>query len=165
MALTDSVIHEIDTERWLLGEKITGTTVVRTRRSPLAAEHLLDPQLVLLETESGVVVEVEVGRSGPRSTAEETPCSWRSTHTCSARSRCPTFPGWGRTWATSTSSSRRGTSSYRPSCTGYRPRRHRRVPLGVRRDHDGVRVAWQDSARESSVFMREQIETYTEGWA
>jgi myo-inositol 2-dehydrogenase/D-chiro-inositol 1-dehydrogenase len=60
MALTDSVIHEIDTARWLLGEEITGATVVRTRRSPLAAEHLLDPQLVLLETESGVVVEVEV---------------------------------------------------------------------------------------------------------
>jgi hypothetical protein len=95
MALTDSVIHETDTERWLLGEKITGTTVVRTRRSPLAAEHLLDPQLVLLETESGVVVEVEVGRSGPRSTAEEKPCRSRSTRTCSARSRCPTFPGWG----------------------------------------------------------------------
>jgi myo-inositol 2-dehydrogenase/D-chiro-inositol 1-dehydrogenase len=60
MALTDSVIHEIDTARWLLGEEITRATVVPTRRSPLAAEHLRDPQLVLLETESGVVVDVEV---------------------------------------------------------------------------------------------------------
>jgi myo-inositol catabolism protein IolH len=24
--------------------------------------------------------------------------------------------------------------------------------------------AWEDRARESSVFMREQIETYTKGW-
>jgi myo-inositol 2-dehydrogenase/D-chiro-inositol 1-dehydrogenase len=60
MSLTDSVIHEIDTSRWLLGQEITGTTVVATRRSPLAAAHLRDPQLVLLETEAGVVVEVEI---------------------------------------------------------------------------------------------------------
>jgi myo-inositol 2-dehydrogenase/D-chiro-inositol 1-dehydrogenase len=60
MALTDSVVHEIDAARWLLGEEITATTVLRTRPSPFAAEHLLDPQLVLLETASGVLVEVEV---------------------------------------------------------------------------------------------------------
>jgi myo-inositol 2-dehydrogenase/D-chiro-inositol 1-dehydrogenase len=63
MALTDSVIHEIDAARWLLGEEIVGTTVVRTRRSPFAAGHLADPQLVLLVTGSGVVVEVEVFRN------------------------------------------------------------------------------------------------------
>lgn len=60
MALTDSVVHEIDAARWLLGEEIRAVTVVRTRRSPLAATHLLDPQLVLLETASGVVVDIEV---------------------------------------------------------------------------------------------------------
>jgi myo-inositol 2-dehydrogenase/D-chiro-inositol 1-dehydrogenase len=60
MALTDSVVHEIDAARWLLGEEITATTVLRTRRSPFAADHLLDPQIVLLETESGVVVDIEV---------------------------------------------------------------------------------------------------------
>jgi myo-inositol 2-dehydrogenase/D-chiro-inositol 1-dehydrogenase len=60
LALTDSVIHEIDAARWLLGEEIVGTTVVRTRRGPFAAGHLADPQLVLLVTGSGVVVEVEV---------------------------------------------------------------------------------------------------------
>jgi myo-inositol 2-dehydrogenase/D-chiro-inositol 1-dehydrogenase len=60
MSLTDSVVHEIDVSRWLLGQEITGTTVLATRRSPLAAAHLRDPQLVLLETEAGVVVEVEI---------------------------------------------------------------------------------------------------------
>jgi myo-inositol 2-dehydrogenase/D-chiro-inositol 1-dehydrogenase len=60
MALTDSVVHEIDAARWLLGQEITAATVVRTRRSPLAAGHLLDPQIVLLETDAGVVVDVEV---------------------------------------------------------------------------------------------------------
>ncbi|HUZ19784.1 MAG TPA: Gfo/Idh/MocA family oxidoreductase [Acidimicrobiales bacterium] len=60
MSLTDSVIHEIDTARWLLTEELVAATVVPVRRSPLAAEGLLDPQLVLLEAASGAVVEVEV---------------------------------------------------------------------------------------------------------
>jgi myo-inositol 2-dehydrogenase/D-chiro-inositol 1-dehydrogenase len=60
MAMTDSVIHEIDTARWLLGEEIVATTVVAVRSTPLAAEHLRDPQLVLLEMEGGALVEVEV---------------------------------------------------------------------------------------------------------
>ena len=60
MSLTDSVVHEIDVARWLSGEEVVSTSVVPVRRSPLAAHHLKDPQLVLLETSSGVVVEVEV---------------------------------------------------------------------------------------------------------
>lgn len=60
MAQTDSVIHEIDTARWLLGEELTAATVVAPRRSPLGAEHLQDPQLVLLESQSGVIVQVEI---------------------------------------------------------------------------------------------------------
>jgi myo-inositol 2-dehydrogenase/D-chiro-inositol 1-dehydrogenase len=60
MVLTDSVIHEIDTARWLLGQEITAVRVVPTRRSPNAAGDLLDPQVVLLETDAGVVVDIEV---------------------------------------------------------------------------------------------------------
>jgi myo-inositol 2-dehydrogenase/D-chiro-inositol 1-dehydrogenase len=60
MALTDSVVHEIDAARWLLDEEITAATVLRTRPSPLAAGHLLDPQVVVLETAGGVLVDVEV---------------------------------------------------------------------------------------------------------
>ncbi|MGP3915041.1 Gfo/Idh/MocA family protein [Nonomuraea sp. 10N515B] len=60
MAMTDSVIHEIDTTRWLLGQEIVRTTVVATKPSPLAAAHLRDPQIVLLELAGGGVVTVEV---------------------------------------------------------------------------------------------------------
>jgi myo-inositol 2-dehydrogenase/D-chiro-inositol 1-dehydrogenase len=59
MAMTDSVIHEIDASRFLLGEEIVAATVVPTRRSPLAPPMARDPQLVLLESESGVIVDVE----------------------------------------------------------------------------------------------------------
>jgi myo-inositol 2-dehydrogenase / D-chiro-inositol 1-dehydrogenase len=60
MALNDSVVHEIDTMRWLLGQEIRAVTVLRPRRTPFAAEHVQDPLLVLMETEAGVIVDVEV---------------------------------------------------------------------------------------------------------
>ncbi len=59
MSLTDSVVHEIDAGRWLLGAEFAAVTVVAVRPSPLVDPGLRDPQLVLLETASGVVVEVE----------------------------------------------------------------------------------------------------------
>jgi myo-inositol 2-dehydrogenase / D-chiro-inositol 1-dehydrogenase len=58
MSLTDSVVHEIDAARWLLGAEIVAATVVAVRSSPLAG-GMRDPQLVLLETAAGVVVNVE----------------------------------------------------------------------------------------------------------
>lgn len=60
MSFTSSVIHEIDTARWLLGEELSAVTVVATRNSPLVPADLRDPQLALIESASGVVVEVEV---------------------------------------------------------------------------------------------------------
>src|SRR5215218_6976458 len=42
MMITDSVVHDIDVTRWLLGQ-----------------EGLADPQMVLLETSEGVLVDVE----------------------------------------------------------------------------------------------------------
>ncbi|GII23676.1 Gfo/Idh/MocA family oxidoreductase [Planosporangium mesophilum] len=60
MSLTDSVIHEIDAARWLLGDEIVAATVVAVRPSPLATNGMRDPQLVLLETAGGAVVDVEV---------------------------------------------------------------------------------------------------------
>ncbi|MDF2969160.1 MAG: inositol 2-dehydrogenase [Nocardioidaceae bacterium] len=57
MAITDSVVHEIDTSRWLLGEEITAITVLGGRTSRHASAQ--DPQLVLFETESGVIVDLE----------------------------------------------------------------------------------------------------------
>lgn len=59
MALTDSVVHEIDAGRWLLGAEFAAVTVVAVRPSPLAGPGIRDPQLILLETAAGVLVEVE----------------------------------------------------------------------------------------------------------
>lgn len=59
MSATDSVIHEVDTARWLLGEELVAVTVLTPRRSPLAAPHLQDPQLMIMESSGGVLVEVE----------------------------------------------------------------------------------------------------------
>ncbi len=60
MLLTDSVVHEIDVTRWLLGREIAAVSVLSPRPSPRAVEGLKDPQFVLLETEGGVLVDVEV---------------------------------------------------------------------------------------------------------
>jgi myo-inositol 2-dehydrogenase/D-chiro-inositol 1-dehydrogenase len=59
MMITDSVVHDIDVTRWLLGQEIVATTVFKARPSSLAPEGLEDPQLVLFETADGVVVDVE----------------------------------------------------------------------------------------------------------
>ena len=59
MSLTDSVVHEVDATRWLLGEELVAATVVAVRPSPLVGAGIRDPQLVLLETASGVLVDVE----------------------------------------------------------------------------------------------------------
>jgi myo-inositol 2-dehydrogenase/D-chiro-inositol 1-dehydrogenase len=60
MSLTDSLVHEFDTFRWLFGQEITATTVVPVRQSPVGAQHgLRDPQIVLLELANGAVVDAE----------------------------------------------------------------------------------------------------------
>lgn len=60
MSLTDSLVHEVDACRWLLGQEIVAATVVDVPHSPLASPALRDPRLVLLETERGIVVDAEV---------------------------------------------------------------------------------------------------------
>jgi myo-inositol 2-dehydrogenase/D-chiro-inositol 1-dehydrogenase len=57
MSLTDSVVHEVDTSRWLLDDEIATVTVLAGKPSPRAV--ITDPQLVLFETASGVLVDVE----------------------------------------------------------------------------------------------------------
>jgi myo-inositol 2-dehydrogenase/D-chiro-inositol 1-dehydrogenase len=58
-AINDTAVHEIDVVRWLLGEEIVATTVLAPRRNRHGGQ-LQDPLIVLFETESGVVVDVEV---------------------------------------------------------------------------------------------------------
>ncbi len=60
MSITGAAIHEIDSTRWLFDEEVATVQVLKPRRSPRAAEHLQDPQVVLLETHSGIHVDVEV---------------------------------------------------------------------------------------------------------
>jgi myo-inositol 2-dehydrogenase/D-chiro-inositol 1-dehydrogenase len=51
--LTDTLVHEADVTRWLLGEEIARVTVFP------AGDGLARPQLVVFETASGRVVDVE----------------------------------------------------------------------------------------------------------
>ncbi|RBY83878.1 inositol 2-dehydrogenase [Geodermatophilus sp. TF02-6] len=59
MMISDSVVHEVDVTRFLLDEEIAAVTVLRPRASRHAAAGRSDPLLVLLETTSGRVVDVE----------------------------------------------------------------------------------------------------------
>jgi len=60
MAITDTVIHEIDTMRWLLDDEYVSAQVLYPRKTSRASSHLADPQIVLLETASGIRIDVEV---------------------------------------------------------------------------------------------------------
>ncbi len=59
MLITGSAVHEIDIARWLLGEEIVAVTV-HTGRSSRNAGPTRDPLLLVLESASGVLVDVEV---------------------------------------------------------------------------------------------------------
>ncbi|MFI8265683.1 Gfo/Idh/MocA family protein [Streptomyces sp. NPDC085665] len=60
MLITDSVVHEVDAARWLLGQEITAVSVLSPASSSAAPEGLRDPRLVLLETAGGAIVDVEI---------------------------------------------------------------------------------------------------------
>jgi myo-inositol 2-dehydrogenase / D-chiro-inositol 1-dehydrogenase len=60
MLINDSVVHEMDVTRWLLGQEITAVTVLRPRPSANAPEGLSDPQFVVFETDGGAIVDVEI---------------------------------------------------------------------------------------------------------
>jgi myo-inositol 2-dehydrogenase/D-chiro-inositol 1-dehydrogenase len=60
MLVTSSGTHEIDIVRWLTGEEIVGVRVLSPRVTSRARDGVRDPQVLILETESGVLVDVEV---------------------------------------------------------------------------------------------------------
>ncbi|GLR65989.1 inositol 2-dehydrogenase [Acidocella aquatica] len=60
MAITDTLIHELDVLRWLLDDDYISAQVVYPRRTRNAHAGLADPQIVLLETARGVRIDVEV---------------------------------------------------------------------------------------------------------
>jgi myo-inositol 2-dehydrogenase / D-chiro-inositol 1-dehydrogenase len=59
MTMTDSIIHEIDTTRWLLGEELVSVQVIPPKRTPKALPHLQDPQFAAFTTASGILSTVE----------------------------------------------------------------------------------------------------------
>lgn len=58
-AMADSAVHEVDCTRFLLGEEITAVTVLKPGATTASPAGNADPMLVLFETESGRLVDVE----------------------------------------------------------------------------------------------------------
>ena len=99
MAITDTAVHDIDTARWMLGEEIVAAEVRKPRKNRLGGD-LEDPLIILLETQSGALVDIEtnvnirygydiraevVGEEGAVSLAESNPVVVRRAGTFSGR--------------------------------------------------------------------------------
>lgn len=57
--VTGTAIHEIDVMRWLLGEDITAAKILQPRVSRHVQNGQKDPQIIVLQTRSGVIIDVE----------------------------------------------------------------------------------------------------------
>jgi myo-inositol 2-dehydrogenase / D-chiro-inositol 1-dehydrogenase len=57
-AITDTAVHDFDVTRWLLGEELVAIRVMAAKPNSHGGD-LQDPLLMILETESGVLVNVE----------------------------------------------------------------------------------------------------------
>ncbi|MFE5812110.1 Gfo/Idh/MocA family protein [Streptomyces sp. NPDC056479] len=60
MLINDSVTHEMDVTRWLLGHEITAVTVLAPTPSGNAPDGIRDPQFIVFETDGGAIVDVEI---------------------------------------------------------------------------------------------------------
>lgn len=60
MAVVDTLIHEIDVLHWLVNDDYQSVQVVFPKKTRNALEHLRDPQVFIIETKGGVVIDVEV---------------------------------------------------------------------------------------------------------
>ena len=60
MAIHDTLIHEIDVLRWLLDDDYVSARVLFPRKAARAHDGLRDPQVVVLETAKGVLIDVEI---------------------------------------------------------------------------------------------------------
>ncbi|MBA2559736.1 MAG: Gfo/Idh/MocA family oxidoreductase, partial [Propionibacteriales bacterium] len=58
MAIVDTAVHDFDVVRWLLDEELVGIRVLAARRNSHGGD-IQDPLLMILETTSGVLVNVE----------------------------------------------------------------------------------------------------------
>jgi myo-inositol 2-dehydrogenase/D-chiro-inositol 1-dehydrogenase len=60
MAVTDTAIHEIDCLHWLVGEQYASAQVLFPRNTRHSHAKLKDPQIMILTTESGITIDIEV---------------------------------------------------------------------------------------------------------
>ena len=60
MAIHDTLIHEIDVFRWLLNDDYVSARVLYPRNAVRSHSRLRDPQVVVLETKKGVLIDVEI---------------------------------------------------------------------------------------------------------
>lgn len=60
MAIHDTMIHEIDVFRWLLDDDYVSARVLYPRNAARSHSKLRDPQVVVLETKKGVLIDVEI---------------------------------------------------------------------------------------------------------
>jgi len=60
MGVTNVAIHELDACRWLLGEEYIKAQVLKVRQSSRSTRGFDNPQIILLETETGCRIDVEV---------------------------------------------------------------------------------------------------------
>ena len=60
MAIHDTMIHEIDVFRWLLNDDYVSARVLYPRNAARSHTKLRDPQVVILETAKGVLIDVEI---------------------------------------------------------------------------------------------------------
>jgi myo-inositol 2-dehydrogenase/D-chiro-inositol 1-dehydrogenase len=59
MTIKDTVVHDVDTIRWLLGQELVKATVLTPRPTSKAPAGVQDPQMVVFETSAGALVHVE----------------------------------------------------------------------------------------------------------
>ncbi|MBE0335190.1 Gfo/Idh/MocA family protein [Paenibacillus sp. 23TSA30-6] len=60
MAITDTLIHEIDVLHWLVDDDYTSVQVIYPKKTRHASSHLKDPQIIMLETKGGIAIQAEV---------------------------------------------------------------------------------------------------------
>lgn len=59
MAVTDTVIHEIDLCHWMVGDDYESVQVIMPKVTKYSHPALKDPQWMIMKTKSGVVIDVE----------------------------------------------------------------------------------------------------------
>ena len=60
MAVNDTAVHEIDILHWLIDDQYVSAQVIIPKTTKYARPGLTDPQLMILTTESGIVIDIEV---------------------------------------------------------------------------------------------------------